>query len=159
MPLNGGTPLFVALSSHRIADLVRQAMHHICYAAPGIQTEVAAAFVDLKQRSPSVSLTINLDFSEKTLRMGYGSLEAVETLRTHGIEPVHFAGFRSSILLVDESGWTFTPTALYLEPEPHSDETPNALRLSKSQVRELLLRLSPKAREEAIAQLFRFNSI
>lgn len=145
-----GLSLFLALSSHRIAGLIRQATKHVCYAAPGIQSEVAAALVELKQKSPDVSITINLDFDEKTLRMGYGSLEAVESLRANGIDPVHFAGFRSSILLVDRDGWVFTPTALYLEPEPHSDETPNAFRLSSDQVRELFMRLSPPARTEAI---------
>jgi hypothetical protein len=142
--------LFTALSSERIAELIRQASRHVCYAGPGIQDQAAVAIIELKQNSPAVSVTINLDFEEKTLRMGYGTLTAVENLREHGIVPVHFAGFRSSILLVDDRGWVFTPTALYLEPEPHSDETPNALRLSSKQVRELLMRLSPPAREEAI---------
>ena len=145
-----GASLFLALSSHRIAGLIRQATKHVCYAAPGIQSEVAVALVELKQKSPDVSITINLDFDEKTLRMGYGSLEAVESLRANGIDPVHFAGFRSSILLVDRDGWVFTPTALYLEPEPHSDETPNAFLLSSDQVSELFIRLSPPARTEAI---------
>jgi hypothetical protein len=144
--------LFFALSSRRIADLLLRASRHVCYAAPGVHDEVATALITLKEKSPSVSLTVNLDFDEKTLRMGYGTLEAVERLRDHGIKLVHFAGFRSSILLVDDDGWVFTPTALYLEPEPHSDETPNALRLSRNQVRELLIRLSPSAREEAIRE-------
>jgi hypothetical protein len=144
------TSLFTALSSERIAELIRLASRHVCYAGPGIQDQAAAAIIELKQKSPAVSVTINLDFDEKTLRMGYGTLTAVEKLREHGIVPVHFAGFRSSILLVDDRGWVFTPTALYLEPEPHSDETPNALRLSPDQVRELWMRLSPPAREEAI---------
>jgi len=74
----------------------------------------------------------------------------VEKLRQGNIQASHFAGFRSSILIVDDCGWVFTPTALYLESEPHSDETPNALRLATAQVRELLIRLSPAAREEAI---------
>ncbi len=142
--------LFIALSSRRIAELISQATRHVCYAAPGVQDEVAAAMVELKQKLPTVSFTVNLDFNEKTLRMGYGKLEAVEKLREHGIEPVHFAGFRSSVLLVDQRGWVFTPTALYLESEPHSDETPNALRLAASQVNELLVRLCPPARKEAI---------
>lgn len=146
------TSLFVALSSRRIAELIGQATRHVCYAAPGIQDEPAAALIALAARTPTIGITINLDFHERTLRMGYGSLPAVEKLREAKIETSHFSGFRSSILLVDDCGWVFTPTALYLEPEPHSDETPNALRLSPSQVQELLIRLSPTAREEAIAE-------
>ncbi len=142
--------LFAALSARRIAEFIGRAARHVCYAAPGIQDDVAVALVDLKRKAPTVSLTVNLDFNEKTLRMGYGSLAAVERLRKENIEASHFAGLRSSILIVDDQGWVFTPTALYLESEPHSDETPNALRLTSSQVYELLIRLSPNAREEAI---------
>ena len=142
--------LFAALSSRRIAQLIAQAKHHVCYAAPGIHDEPAEAFVNLAIASPSVSITINLDFDENTLRMGYGRITAVEKLQEAKIQASHFAGFRSSILIVDDRGWVFTPTALYLEPEPHSDETPNAVRLSAAQVKELLIRLSPPAREEAI---------
>lgn len=146
----GETSLFVALSSRRIAVLIGQATRHVCYAAPGIHDEPAEALVKLARKSPSVSITVNLDFDEKTLRMGYGCLTAVEKLREANIQACHYAGFRSSILIIDDCGWVFTPTALYLEPEPHSDETPNALRLATAQVRELLTRLSPPAREEAI---------
>ena len=142
--------LFVALSSRRIAKLIAQATRHVCYAAPGIHDEPAEALVNLKRKSPSVSITVNLDFDEKTLQMGYGCLSAVETLSDAKIHVSHFAGFRSSILIVDNCGWVFTPTALCLESEPHSDETPNALVLAADQVRELLIRLSPRAREEAI---------
>jgi hypothetical protein len=38
------------------------------------------------------------------------------------------------MLIIDEAGWVFTPTALYLEPEPHSEETPNAIRLTQEQI-------------------------
>lgn len=142
--------LFIALSSQHIAALILQATRHVCYAAPGIQAEVADAILRLKTKSPGVSVVVNLDFSEKTLRLGYGSLAAVEKLRKHGVQPVHYAGFRSSVLLIDDRGWVYTPTALYLESEPHSNETPNALGLSTGQVQDLRIRLSPAARQEAI---------
>jgi hypothetical protein len=128
------TPLFVALSSRCISKLISQATQHVCYAAPGIHEEPADALAELFRRSPSVVIEINLDFDEQTLRMGYGSLKAVETLRKAGIEPWHFAGFRCSVLIIDRCGWVFTPTALYLEAERQSDETPNALCLSTNQV-------------------------
>jgi hypothetical protein len=97
-----------------------------------------------------VDITVFLDIDEHTLRMGYGSLTALEALRNAGIHPMHSAGFRSAVLIVDTEGWVFTPTALYLEAEPHSDATPNAVRLTETQVNEMLIRLCPKAREEAI---------
>lgn len=144
-------PLFTSLSSQRLAACIARARKRVCYAVPGIHEAAAAALVALKSAQPGIAITVSLDFDERTLRMGYGSISAVETLRTVGIEPAHSPGFRSAVLIVDDDGWVFTPTALYLEPEPQSEETPNAIRLTAEQVREILLRLSPAAREEAIA--------
>ncbi len=146
------TPLFGALSSHRIASLVRQATHRVCYAAPGIQDEVAEALVEVAASSPAIVVSLCLDFDERTLRMGYGSLAAVEKLRRANIHPLLSAGFRSAVLIVDHSGWVFTPIALYLEAEPHGDEAPNAIRLNEAQVKELLIRLCPATQKEAVSR-------
>lgn len=144
--------LLTALSSRSIAVWIRQAQRRVIYAAPGIHPEPAAALAELVSRLPHVSITISLDFDEHTLRMGYGTLEAVETLSRAGIAPTHSAGLRSGILIVDDRGWIFTPTALYLEQEPQSAETPNAVELSPDQVKALAIRLSPVAQKEAIEQ-------
>ena len=144
-------PIFTSLSSRSMAHRIRACQKRVCYAAPGIQDEPAAALVELKTRHHPINISVSLDFDERTLRMGYGSLSAVESLRDAGIEPTHSPGFRSAILIVDDEGWVFTPTALYLEAEPQSDETPNGVSLTAGQVREILIRLSPAAREEAIA--------
>ena len=146
------TGILTALSSRSIAAWVRQAKYRVVYAAPGIHPQPAAALAELTSRLSLSSITISLDFDEHTLRMGYGALEAVEVLTAAGIAPTHSPGFRSGILIVDDMGWVFTPTALYLEDEPQSDETPNAVELSPSQVKELAIRLSPAAQKEAIEQ-------
>lgn len=145
-------PILSAVSSRRIANQISNAKHRVIYAAPGIQAEAAAALAERAGALGSQALTVSLDFNEHTLRMGYGSLDAVEILRKAGIEPTQSPGFRSGILIVDERGWVFTPTALYLEQEPQSDETPNAIELSRIQVTALAVRLSPIARIEAIEQ-------
>lgn len=146
------TGILTALSSRNITTAVRQVQRRVVYAAPGIHPHPAAALAELALRIPPSSITISLDFDEHTLRMGYGTLEAVEILSAAGIAPTHSPGFRSGILIVDDQGWIFTPTALYLEAEPQSDETPNAVELSPAQVKELAIRLSPAAQKEAIEQ-------
>lgn len=143
---------FAALSSRSIAAYVSKAQQLVIYAAPGIHPEAAAALAELVTRLPHAAITISLDFDEHTLRMGYGTLEAVETLTKAGIKPTHSPGFRSGILIVDDRGWIFTPTALYLEAEPQSEETPNAVQLSAEQVQALAIRLSPAAQQAAIEQ-------
>lgn len=144
------TPLFAALSSNRIAGLIRSAKTRVVYAAPGIQDGPAAALVEFVPGLLSPELTVSLDFDERTLRMGYGSLEAVGMLRKAGIELTHFPGFRSGVLIVDNRGWVFTPVAHYLEDEPQSDETPNAIELSPAQVEAFAIRFSPVSRQKAI---------
>lgn len=144
------TSLFAALSSNRIAGLISSATNRVVYAAPGIQDGPAAALLAHKNQLLPTELTISLDFDERTLRMGYGSPEAVEILRNAGINLVHFPGFRSGILIVDKRGWIFTPVAHYLEDEPQSDETPNAIELSPAQVEAFAIRFSPVSRQEAI---------
>lgn len=143
--------LLTSLSDRKAAALVSRAQNRVVYAVPGIQPGTAAALAELKNSRPGVSITVSLDFDERTLRMGYGTLAAVDKLREADLDITYSPGFRAAILIVDDEGWSFTPTALYLEAEPQSDETPNAIRLSSGQVRELLLRLCPSAREEAIA--------
>ncbi|MEI8309338.1 MAG: hypothetical protein WCH98_01140 [Verrucomicrobiota bacterium] len=101
-----------AFSSRRIASYIASAKHRVIYAAPGIQVEAAEKLAERAAALGPHSLTVSLDFDEHTLRMGYGSLEAVETLRKAGIEPTQSPGFRSGILIVDERGWVFTPIAL-----------------------------------------------
>jgi hypothetical protein len=145
------TAIFCALSSRRIAGLICDARHRVCYVAPGIQDEPSAALVELVARSPAIELNVNVDFDERTLRLGYGSLSAMERLRGAGILVGQSPGFRSAVLIVDDNGWVFSPTALYLEAEPQTDETPNALHLTDAQVQELLIRLSPEAKRQAVA--------
>lgn len=144
--------LLTALSSQTIAARLRQARRRVVFAAPGIHPPPAAALAELASRLPLSAITVSLDYDEHTLRMGYGTLEAVEMLSSAGIAPTQSPGFRSGILIVDDRGWIFTPTALYLESEPQSDETPNAVELTAAQVKALAIRLSPAAQQEAMAQ-------
>jgi hypothetical protein len=85
------------------------------------------------------------------MRMGFGELAAVKTLRDAGIVVNSTSGLRTGLVIVDHQGYIFTPTALYLEAEARPADAPNAMRLSKDQVTEALARLSPAAKAIAIA--------
>lgn len=148
----GNDALFCHLSSSGIADLVRLAQGSVCYAGPGIQMEPALAMLDVAKRIGPELLTVSLDFDERVMRMGYGELTAVKTLRDAGIVINHAPGLRSALIIVDGVGYTFSPTPLYLETESASEAACNALRLSPEQVTEALARLSPAAKAIAIAQ-------
>jgi hypothetical protein len=144
-------PLFLSFDSARIAREISGAERSICYAAPGILKEPAEALAAVARAIGPELITVCLDFDERVMRMGFGTLDAVTTLRDAGIEIRSTPGLRTGLVIIDDAGYIFTPTALYLEAEIHSDAAPNAMRLSSDQVTEALARLSPAAKAIAIA--------
>ena len=143
--------LFCSLDSAAIAEDTRKAQYSVFYAAPGIQLEPSKALADLAQRIGPELITVCLDFDERVMRMGFGDLAAVQTLREAGIKVFSTPGLRTGLVIVDQEGYIFTPTALYLEADKHPTTAPNAMRLSHDQVTEALARFSPAAKAIAIA--------
>lgn len=146
------TPLFCTLDSQRIADLIRSAERFVCYAGPGVQMAPAQAMAEVAGRLGVEMVTVALDFDERVMRMGFGDVAAVRTLREAGIPVNDAPGLRTAMVLVDDEGYLFTPTALYLEAEPQGGQAANAMRLSTAQLHEAMARLSPMAKGIAIAQ-------
>ena len=144
--------LFCSLSPDRIADLVRRAQHAVCYAAPGIQLDLAQAIMETAERLGNEMLTVSLDFDDRVMRMGYGDIGAVTLLLAAGISVNSSPGLRTALVGVDNEGYVFTPTALYLEAEPSDGSATNAMRMSGEQVAQALARLSPAAKAIAVAQ-------
>jgi hypothetical protein len=141
---------FCHLSSSRIAALIDNANDSVCYAAPGLQLLPAKALVNAVPRLGLEMLTVWVDFDERVMRMGYGDIEAVKILRDAGITVSHAPMLRSALIIVDNQGYTFTPTPLYLEAEP-GHQVRNAILLSGDQVAEALVRLSPMTKAIAVA--------
>jgi len=146
-----GASLFCSLDSRGIADIIRAGQRSVCYAAPGIQMEPAKAIAEVAERFGPELITVCLDFDERVIRMGFGDLAAVRLLRAAGLAVSSTPGLRTGLVIVDEEGYIFTPTALYLEGDERSADAPNAMRLSRGQASEALARLSPAAKAIAIA--------
>lgn len=144
--------LFCTLTSSDIALFIESAKKSVCYAGPGVQDEVAQALLTVVARTGPEMLTVCLDFDERVMRMGYGSLAAVARLREAGIVVRSAPGLRMALVIADDAGYLFTPTPLYLEAEPACSAAPNAMRMSRKQVAEALARLSPAAKAIAKAQ-------
>ena len=146
------TPLYQSLNSKQIERKISEVKRYAYYAAPGIRQAPATAFQQLAQRIGSDQIKVCLDFDERVFRLGFGDLSAVKTLRDARIDVHSMPGLRTGILIFDDEGFIFTPTALYLETEadPDSEDAPNAMRLSKNQVTETLARFSPASKEIAI---------
>ena len=144
-------PLFLSLNSIEVAKLIRAARRSVCFAAPGILQEPAKAMAEVAARIGPELVTVCLDFDEKVMRMGFGEMEAVNSLRNANIEVCTVRGMRTGLVIVDGEGYIFTPTALYLESEDRPTDAPNAMRLSREQAKESLARLSPVAKMIAMA--------
>lgn len=144
--------LFCSLSPLRIAELVRSAQRAVCYAGPGIQLDLAQAMVETAGRLGKEMLTVSLDFDDRVMRMGYGDIGAVKLLLDAGIAVQSSPGLRTALVVVDNEGYIFTPTALYLEAELTDGAASNAIRMSGEQVVQALARLSPAAKAIAVAQ-------
>ena len=104
--------LFCSLSPLRIAELVSSAEHAVCYAGPGIQLDLAQAMVGTAGRLGKEMLTVSLDFDDRVMRMGYGDIGAVTLLLDAGIAVQSSPGLRTALVIVDNEGCIFTPTAL-----------------------------------------------
>jgi len=74
-------------------------------------------------------------FDERVMRMGFGELAAVKTLRESGIKVSTVPGWRTGLLIVDDEFYLFTPTALYLEAEPKGLVESNGVRLAPGYVK------------------------
>lgn len=143
---------FVQLNAEKMAELINNATSSVCYAAPGIQSKPAQALIALGEKIGIELITVFLDVDEKVIRMGYGELSAVNELRQAGIRVQHISGLRNGLLVVDGTGYSYTPTALLLENDSSSSVVLNAMRLTSAQVSEALTHLSPASKAIALAQ-------
>jgi hypothetical protein len=144
------TIYFETLTSEKMASLVVGAERTVCLAAPGLQDALAHAIAARAAVIGPELMTVCVDFDERVLRMGFGSLRAIEILRGAGISVTTTPGLRMGLLIVDELGFAFTPTALLLEGEKSEGPGMNAMRLLPAQAKEAMARLSPAAKAVAL---------
>ncbi|UZE94438.1 hypothetical protein [Alkalimarinus alittae] len=145
-------PFFSHLDSSTMADFISIAKRAVVYAGPGIHMMAVQAMIIVAEQLGNEMVTVNLDVDERVIRMGYGDFEAIKLLQEKGITVNHTPELRSALLVVDDNGFSFSPTALYLEAESNTPTAFNAIRLTSEQVKEALARLSPVAKVIAIAQ-------
>jgi len=129
--------------------LIPAAKRRLILAAPGMRGIVADAIVVKSRESNAINIKIILDTSEEVCRLGYGDLEAITTLRDNGIKLCQSPGLRIGILICDDDAWIFTPTALYIQSEAQSAETPNATHVDSTVAQALAMRLSEQERDKA----------
>lgn len=141
------SPVFVSMASAKMASRIAAARRRVAVAAPGVRIDCAEALAAAVARLGEDSVTVVTDCDEEVFRLGYGDIAALKRLREAGCTVWQSSGLRVGVLVCDDRAWVFAPTALYVQREIHSDETPNAVELHANDVARILWRISPAARE------------
>lgn len=141
--------VFTSISAPKAAALIDATKHRVVLAAPAVRSKTADAIIRALNRLNHRAVTVIVDCDEEVFRLGYGEIEAIKRIRESGCDIRQCAGLRLGVLVCDERAWVFAPTALYVQPEVHSDETPNAVELRAADVERIVWRLSPTLRAAA----------
>jgi hypothetical protein len=141
--------VFESMDSRKIARLVASATRRIVLAMPGISDEVAKALIAARSRPSPPRITVIIDCDETVCRLGFGSISAVQQLHQAEVQVQQCSGMRLGLFICDDRAWTFAPTALYVQDEVHSDETPNAITFGGAEADRLAR--SASAEEEAVS--------
>ena len=143
--------IFLSMDSNALADFIQSAERSVCYAAPGILSKPASSLIQVANRIGPELVAVCLDFDEQVFRMGYGEMDAVKSLRERNIQVSSSTGLRTGLVVVDDEGYIFTPTALLLESDSRPSFAPNAMRLTREQSAAALSGLSKSAKAFALA--------
>lgn len=139
--------VFTSMSGNKMAALISRARQRVAVATPGVRSECVQALTEAVSRLGRSAVTVITDCDEEVFRLGYGDVAALKSLRQAGVDVRQSSGLRIGVLVCDDLAWVFAPTALYVQPEIHSDETPNAVELRAMDVNRIIWRLSPEARK------------
>lgn len=135
--------VFTSMSSPKMVGLINRAQTRVLLCSPAIRTTVAEAFIGTSDRIGKDKVRAVLDCDEEVYRLGYGEIEAVQKLREAGVDVRQSSGLRVGLLIVDGDAWVFTPTALFVQSEVHSDETPNSIKLPPPDAERLARSICP----------------
>lgn len=142
--------LFVCISDIKISRLINNSTERVALVAPGIGMHTADALIAARKRLGERCVFVVVDCDEEVFRLGYGSIEALQRVTDSGQKVGQSSGLRIGVLICDQVAWSFAPTALYVESEVHSNETPNALVLRADDVERILARVIPKDLRDAV---------
>lgn len=113
---------------------IRNARERVVFLAPGISDDAATALADTWKRLGPEAVSVILDVDPEVMRLGYGSLKGVETIRDTatalGQAVGHQPGVRICVVIADGSSLIFTPTPLLIEAGSTQPERPNGIALA-----------------------------
>lgn len=141
---------FTNIDTNKLCALIKESKRSVIYAAPGVRGDVAGALIQASGRLSEGMVTVCLDVCEQSIRMGFGDFDAVKAL-VDFVVINNLPNLRFAMIIVDGEGYSFSPTALYLESEHSTSLGFNAIKLTAQQIQEATTRLSPAAKAIALA--------
>jgi hypothetical protein len=105
--------------------------------SPGLSNDLAAAISTRIARDGGPPLlAVIVDIDPEVCRLGYGEIDAVDTVRQalakKGLSLQTQKGIRIGLLVADEEILVFSPTPRLIEAGAHSEDTPNAIHITHS---------------------------
>ena len=87
---------FVSMPTKRIVENIGLAKRRILYAAPGLNEGISNAILNFSDRVGRDGVTVILDAEEKVCRLGFGTLDLINLLRSKQIGKIaHSLGRRA----------------------------------------------------------------
>lgn len=139
------------LSSKKRADFISKARSRLLYCGPGMTDEELRAVNAVRDRLTDDAATILVDPTPDAFRAGFwgAAVGDLERLANKGREA---PGLRLGLLVVDDVGYIYSPTAASVDSEHSESPEPNALRLSPGITQQLLDSLTARPGEPARAR-------
>ena len=129
--------VFTSASDDTLCHLVSNARERLVIVAPGLSKQLATAIAGriAHDGGPPV-LAVIVDIDPEVCRLGYGEIEAIDIVRAalanKGSSLQTQVGVRIGLIVADEEILVYSPTPRLIEAGSTSDNTPNAIRITKA---------------------------
>jgi hypothetical protein len=129
--------VFTSASDDTLSHLVCTARERLVIVAPGLSKQLATAIAGriAHDGGPAVFAVI-VDIDPEVCRLGYGEIEAIDIVRaalaTKGSTLQTQVGVRIGLIVADEEILVYSPTPRLIEAGSTSENTPNAIRITKA---------------------------
>lgn len=113
--------LIVRFNDRQLVEFISSAEKRVFLSLPHIHMELAEALCAFSEDNSAVDIRIVIDNSEEKIRQGFGSVDAVELLRSTGIRIYENRKNAISFVIVDASGFFLFPQSRIFSYEDASE--------------------------------------